>query len=82
MWDSILCRSTVTGLVGLFALVLSGMSLANSPFRVNVDADGVAIHGADPVAYQLDGKAVIGDGRYFADWAGARWRGAPGCVQA
>jgi hypothetical protein len=39
---------------------------------VNVDSEGVAIHGYDPVAYFTEGKAVNGDSQYSASYRGAR----------
>ena len=37
----------------------------------NVDADGVAIHGYDPVAYFVVGKAVAGVQEFSAQYGGA-----------
>lgn len=37
-------------------------------------ADGLAIRGADPVAYFREGRPVTGDAAYETDWSGARWR--------
>jgi len=36
--------------------------------------DGVAIRGADPVAFFREGRPVDGDAAFEADWNGARWR--------
>lgn len=41
---------------------------------VNVDADGVALHGHDPVAYFTAGKAVLGTTQFEYTWEGATWR--------
>ena len=35
--------------------------------------DGIAIKGADPVAYFVDGKARIGDEAFSHDWNSATW---------
>lgn len=35
--------------------------------------DGLAISGADPVAYFTEGKPVIGDPAHSSDWMGATW---------
>ena len=35
---------------------------------------GVAIEGADPVAYFLDGRAMAGSSDFTHDWDGAEWR--------
>ncbi|HEY9568928.1 MAG TPA: YHS domain-containing (seleno)protein [Thalassobaculum sp.] len=37
-------------------------------------ADGLAIHGFDPVAYVDDYQAVRGKAEFEASWQGARWR--------
>ncbi|WOD41606.1 YHS domain-containing (seleno)protein [Nodosilinea sp. E11] len=36
--------------------------------------DGLAIRGADPVAYFTEGKAVKGSADYETTWSGATWR--------
>lgn len=36
--------------------------------------DGLAIRGADPVAFFREGRPVEGDAAFAADWNGARWR--------
>jgi YHS domain-containing protein len=36
--------------------------------------NGVAIRGADPVAYFTQGRAVIGNAKYEHQWKGAIWR--------
>lgn len=38
---------------------------------VNVDNEGIAIHGYDPVAYFTEGKAVKGDSQYSTGYGGA-----------
>jgi hypothetical protein len=44
------------------------------PTPVNVDAQGVALHGYDAVAYFSQGKAVVGTAQFEHPWSGARWR--------
>lgn len=64
-------------LVVLAMTVGAGVTLvAQGPpaSAVNVDADGVALHGHDAVAYVVDGKAVPGTARFEHQWNGARWR--------
>jgi hypothetical protein len=41
---------------------------------INVDADGVALHGHDAVAYFTENKAVPGSAAFEQVWGGARWR--------
>lgn len=52
------------------ALLFSGFVVAAD---WNVDADGLAIQGYDPVAYFTVNKAVVGDSQYFVKWNGAVW---------
>ena len=40
---------------------------------VNADANGVSLHGYDPVAYFTDGKAVKGDPQYHSNYDGATY---------
>ena len=61
----------LTMTVGIMAPVLAQGPPASA---VNVDAEGVALHGHDPVAYFTDGKAVPGAARFEHQWNGARWR--------
>ena len=64
-------------------LVALGMAVGSSALAltqgppasvVNVDAEGVALHGRDPVAYFSEGEAVPGVARFEHQWMGARWR--------
>ena len=50
---------------------LPGVALAVGP--LNLDASGVALHGHDPVAYFVDGKAVKGRADYSATAQGATY---------
>jgi YHS domain-containing protein len=38
------------------------------------DSEGLAIRGADPVAYFTEGAAVMGSSEYEYEWMGATWR--------
>jgi YHS domain-containing protein len=40
---------------------------------VNVDKDGIAIKGYDPVAYFDEGRPVKGTEEYSFEWNGAKW---------
>jgi YHS domain-containing protein len=51
-----------------------GLAQGPPASAVNVDAQGVALHGHDPVAYFTDGKAVPGAAQFEHQWRGARWR--------
>lgn len=56
-------------------LGIAAPGLAQGPpvSAVNVDAQGVALHGHDPVAYFTQGKAVRGAAQFEHQWNGARW---------
>ncbi len=51
-----------------------GLSQGPPAAAVNVDAQGVALHGHDAVAYFTVGKAVPGAAQFEHQWNGARWR--------
>jgi YHS domain-containing protein len=65
-------RSTlVPALLFISLIAYACSSTPHSP--INVDADGVALKGYDPVAYFTMGKPVKGEARFGYDWHGARW---------
>ena len=66
--------STIRRQLLIFSVVASlpGVALAAGP--LNLDASGVAIHGYDPVAYFVDGKAVKGRADFSATAQGATYR--------
>lgn len=41
---------------------------------INVDANGVALKGYDPVAYFTEGRPVKGQEKFQHEWQGAKWR--------
>lgn len=47
---------------------------ALDPVNKNKSLFGVAIGGADPVAYFSEGRFVEGSRKFAADWNGASWR--------
>ncbi len=49
-------------------------SLAAAQHHLNVDREGQALHGYDPVAYFVEGKPVEGNGKYTATQDGATYR--------
>ena len=51
----------------------SHASLRADKALVNTDANGVGLHGHDPVAYFTDGKAVKGDPQYQSNYDGAAY---------
>ncbi len=56
-------------LTALLALMLPSYAEA----QTNTDADGVAIHGYDPVAYFTEGRPTLGSESFAYTWQGARW---------
>lgn len=66
---------SAVSLVTLF-LLFSGTLHAGIPGStspINVDAQGLALRGYDPVAYFLDGKPTPGEERLSASYGGARY---------
>ena len=65
--------------VAAVLLVAMGLTLAATQVSgqtnplVNVDANGVGLHGYDPVACFTDGKAVKGDPQYHSRYDGATY---------
>jgi YHS domain-containing protein len=53
-------------------LLFSGVAFAGTSF--NVDANGVAIKGYDPVAYFTMSKPVMGKDNFMYEWQGAKWK--------
>jgi YHS domain-containing protein len=66
---------TALSLFTLFLLfarpVHAGVPGSTSP--INVDAQGLALRGYDPVAYFEDGKPTLGVEKFSASYAGARY---------
>ena len=56
------------------AVVVPGFAQGPPATPVNVDAQGIALHGHDAVAYFTQGKAVPGSAQFEQVWGGARWR--------
>jgi YHS domain-containing protein len=61
-------------LLAAVALVLSFGGMAQADQISNFTKDGVAIAGADPVAYFTMNKSVIGSADFTTDWNGVTWR--------
>jgi YHS domain-containing protein len=61
-------------LLAASALALLPLAILGAETAVNVDKDGVAIEGHDPVAYFLEGRAVPGSEVHRYEWAGAVWQ--------
>lgn len=56
------------------ALAFTAAAGAEALEPVNKSLFGVAIGGADPVAYFSEGRFVEGSRKFAADWNGASWR--------
>ena len=61
------------GVVALTAVNAGGQSPTRTKTLVNVDAQGVAAHGYDPVAFFTEGKAVKGDPEWQSAYGGATY---------
>lgn len=61
--------------VGLMVTALAPVWAQGPPATpVNVDAQGVTLHGYDAVAYHTEGRAVPGNSQFEHVWSGATWR--------
>ena len=59
----------------LAAMTPAAASSAGAPApAVNVDAQGLALRGYDPVAFFTDGKPVAGSPAHRIQWNGATWQ--------
>ncbi len=75
---SLTSRRAVLGYVavGLIAVAVAGVSAfpTSRTFPAyNVDADNLAIHGYDPVAYFTEGRPMKGKQEFSHLWQDARW---------
>lgn len=61
----------MAAVIATWTLILIACAGTISP--INVDADGVALKGYDPVAYFTLGRAVKGQKEYLFDWNNAKW---------
>jgi YHS domain-containing protein len=66
-------------LLSFLALLLAALnpaatSAATPAPAINVDAQGLAMRGYDPVAFFTDGKPVAGDASHRLQWHGATWQ--------
>ena len=57
-------------IAGIFAMILP-VAAADSPIYAK---RGIAIKGADPVAYFTEGKPLKGNKKFETEWMGAKWR--------
>ena len=55
----------------MFALALAWPAVAQEKMLLNLDKEGVAIQGYDPVAFFTDGKPVVGKAEFLAKHGGA-----------
>ena len=61
---------TVVLIAGMFAVIQPAVA-ADPPIYAK---RGIAIKGADPVAYFTQGKPVSGSKKFETEWMGAKWR--------
>lgn len=67
-------RAWLVAVVMMMGFAAQGLAQGPPAAAVNVDAQGVALHGHDPVAYFTLGKALPGAAQFEHQWNGARWR--------
>ena len=72
-------RTAILGIVsvGVIAIALAGFFAFSPKAEIpdyNVDAEQVAIHGYDTVAYFTDGKPTKGKSQFEHVWQDAHWR--------
>ena len=58
---------------GLILIMVAGVGTTAAGTVFNTSDGGVAIEGADPVAYFIDRKYVQGSPKFAYDWEGATW---------
>lgn len=71
-WKSAARRMRAWAVSVIVCVATSGFGAQTKPL-VNVDAEGVGIHGYDPVVYFTEGKAVKGDPQYTSSYGGATY---------
>jgi YHS domain-containing protein len=59
--------------IAFILIALTVASCTKSLQAVNVDKDGIALKGYDPVAYFDEGRPVKGTEEYSFEWMGAKW---------
>jgi YHS domain-containing protein len=71
----LIARIASISAVILFLIVVIGCTNSGSSnlTAVNVDRDGNAIKGYDPIAYFTEGRPVKGDARFAFTWNNAQW---------
>ncbi len=69
----LLTRYLLRGLFMALAMAVALPALAGGEYRVNKDADNVAILGYDPVAYFTEGGPAKGKSEFSHSWQDAKW---------
>ena len=69
-WESASRCMCACALAVIVCAASLGVGAQTKPL-INVDGEGVGIHGYDPVAYFTEGKAVKGDPQYASSYGGA-----------
>jgi YHS domain-containing protein len=65
-------KTNRVGVTSLIFMLFACTVFAASP--INIDSNGIAIKGYDPVAYFTMDKPVKGDNTFEYEWEGAKWR--------
>ena len=60
-------------LFSLFLMIVALLTVASAKELLNVDRDGVAIQGYDPVAFFTDSRPVKGNAQFQSEYRGAKY---------
>jgi YHS domain-containing protein len=66
-------KQTANLIAVICAFIFIACSAAPPLSRINVNAEGIAIKGYDPVAYFTMNKAVKGQNEFQFEWNSAKW---------
>lgn len=66
-------KALAMGVIAAATLTFGAVGMASAAEAVNVDANGLALKGHDPVAYFTEGKPVRGKSANSFTWSGATY---------
>jgi YHS domain-containing protein len=71
--DDIMKKLSFFVAVLICSWVLTLLACSTQIAPINVDADGIALKGYDPVAYFTKGRPVKGHKEFQHEWQGGKW---------
>ena len=74
---SLTSRRTILGLAVVGVIAVAGFFTYSARSEIpayNIDANRVAIHGYDTVAYFTESEPLVGKAEFEYEWRDARWR--------